>query len=103
MLILTRTKDDWIYLNNHVDGSSVKIKVVETRAGSVVLGVCAPPGVNVVRDNAKGPQRRTPRRYCNTPPRFQSETCNPRFQSETHNPRYKAETQRKGHALNKYY
>lgn len=100
MLVLTRTKDDWIFLNNQIDGSSVRIKVIETRAGSVVLGVCAPQGVNVVRDNAKG---RSPRRYCNNPSRFQSETSNQRFQSETRNPRFKAETQRKGHVFNKYY
>lgn len=57
-LIITRSKGDWLFI-----GNNIKIKILETRAGSVVLDVFAPRNVEILRDDAKKLERGTkPRR-----------------------------------------
>lgn len=72
MLILTRGKDDWLFI-----GDSIKIKIVETRDNSVVLGVLAPKDMEIFRDDIKQKryyQREPRQRYFNNPNHYREGT-----------------------------
>ncbi len=48
MLVLTRKDGERIMI-----GDGIEITIVETKPGSVKLGIVAPPEVTVVRDDAR--------------------------------------------------
>lgn len=64
MLVLDRVKGDWLFI-----GDSIKIKVIETRDNSVILGVLAPKNTEIFRGDIKHKRyyNKTPQRYLNNP------------------------------------
>ena len=61
MLVLSRQRDQVIYI-----GGGIKITVVDIRGDQVRLGIEAPAGVSILRDNAK--------RVCSRPGRTPRKT-----------------------------